>query len=197
MKKLLLISILTVGVLFTFPSCRNLGKGVQGSGVRKTEKRDLASFTSIQASGAYEMKVTCQQPASFEIEGDDNVLPLIKTEVRDGVLHIHNDKSYNPTTIIMIRIGLADLNRFTTDGAGDVSITNVKNEKLSINSTGATRVKAEGQTKLIEINVPGAAKIDAGNLRAERATVTVNGRRSGRCLCESTTGRNRGRSRSS
>ncbi len=175
MKKLLLISILTATALVSFSACRHLGKGVQGSGVRKTEKRDLGSFTSIQASGAYEMKVTCQQPASFEIEGDDNILPLIKTEVRDGVLHIHNEKSYNPTTVIMIRIGLADLNRFATDGAGDVSITNVKNEKLSVNSTGATRIKAEGQTKLIEINVSGAAKIDASNLRAERATVTVNG----------------------
>lgn len=175
MKKLLLISILTATALASFSACRHIGKGVQGSGVRKTEKRDLGSFTSIQASGAYEMKVSCQQPGSFEIEGDDNILPLIKTEVRDGVLHIHNDKSYNPTTVIMIRLGLADLNRFATDGAGDVSITNVKNEKLSVNSTGATRIKAEGQTKLIEISVSGAAKIDAGNLRAERATVTVNG----------------------
>lgn len=175
MKRLFLLSILTVAALASFSACRHLGKGVQGSGVRKTEKRDLGSFTSIQASGAYEMKVTCQQPPSFEIEGDDNILPLIKTEVRDGVLHIHNEKSYNPTTIIMIRIGLADLNRFATDGAGDVSITNVKNDKLSINTTGAAKIKAEGQTKLVDINVPGAAKIDASNLRAERATVMVMG----------------------
>jgi hypothetical protein len=44
MKKLLLVSILTVIVLFTFSACRHLGKGVQGSGVRKTEKRELAAF---------------------------------------------------------------------------------------------------------------------------------------------------------
>jgi hypothetical protein len=175
MRKRLFVSILTVVVLFTFSACRHLGKGVQGSGVRKTEKRDLGSFTSIQASGAYEMKVTCQQAGSFEIEGDDNILPLIKTEVRDGVLHILNEKSYNPTTVIMVRIGLADLNRFTSNGAGDVSITNVKNDKLSINSTGATKIKVDGQTRLAEINVPGAAKIDASNLRAERAAVTVTG----------------------
>lgn len=175
MKKLILVGTLIAALIGSFAACRHLGKGVQGSGVRKTEKRDLGSFTSIQASGAYEMKVTCQQPASFEIEGDDNILPLIKTEIRDGVLHIHNEKSYNPTKLIAIRIALADLSRFATDGAGDVSITNVKNDELSVNSTGAARIKAEGQTKLVEINVPGAARIDASNLRAERATVTVNG----------------------
>jgi hypothetical protein len=175
MKRLFLISILTVAALAGFASCRHLGKGVQGSGVRKTEKRDLGAFKSIETNGAFEIQVTCQQPASFEIEGDDNILPLIKTEVRDGSLHIHNEKSYNPTKPIAIRIGLADLNRFATDGAADVSITNVKNAKLSVNSTGAAKIKAEGQTKLVEINVPGAAKIDASNLRAERATVMVNG----------------------
>lgn len=175
MKRLIFAGTLTAALIFTFSACRYLGKGVQGSGVRKTEKRDLGSFTAIQASGAYEMKVTCQQSASFEIEGDDNILPLIKTEVRDGVLHVHNEKSYNPSTVIVIRIGLADLNRFASNGAGDVSITNVKNDKLSINSTGATKIKAEGQTKFAEITVPGAAKIDASSLRVERAAVTVTG----------------------
>lgn len=175
MKKLILVGALTAALVVAFAACRSLGKGVQGSGVRKTEKRDLRSFTSIQASGAYEMNVTCQQPASFEIEGDDNILPLIKTEVRDGVLHVHNEKSYNPTTVIVIRIGLADLKRFVTNGAGNVSITNVKNDNLSINSTGATKIKAEGHTRLAEINVPGAVQLDASNLRAERATVTVTG----------------------
>lgn len=175
MKRFISVATLTAVLLFAFSSCRHSGKGVQGSGVRKTEKRDLASFTSIEASGAYELKVTCQQPASFEIEGDDNILPLIKTEVGDGVLRIHNEESYNSAKPISVRIGLADLNRFSTDGAGEVTITNVKNEKVSVRSTGAARIKAEGQTRSVEIEVPGAATIDASNLRAERATVTVKG----------------------
>ena len=175
MKRLIFVGTLTATLIVAFSGCRHLSKGVQGSGVRKTEKRDLAAFKSIETNGAFEIQVTCQQPASFEIEGDDNILPLIKTEVRDGVLHIHNETSYNSNRLIMMRIDLADLNRFATEGAADVSITNVKNDKLSVNSSGAAKIKAEGQTKLVEINVPGAAKVDASNLRAERATVTVNG----------------------
>ena len=174
MKKVLIATV-SVAFLFAFFGCRHLGKAVQGSGVRKTEKRELAAFKSIETNGAFEIKITCQQPQSFEIEGDDNILPLIKTEIRDGVLHIHNEKSYNSARLSSIRIGLADLNRFATEGAADVSITNIKNDKFSINSTGAAKIKVEGQTKLVEINVPGAAKIDASNLRAERAAVTVNG----------------------
>ena len=62
--------------------------GIHGSGVRKTEKRDLGPFTAIETSGAFEVNVICQKPASFEIEADDNILPLVETEVRGGVLHL-------------------------------------------------------------------------------------------------------------
>ena len=66
--------------------------GVRGSGVRKTEKRDLPSFTAIETIGAFEVQVNCQKPASFEIEADDNILPLIQTEVRNGVLRVSSTK---------------------------------------------------------------------------------------------------------
>jgi hypothetical protein len=48
--------------------------------VRKTEKRELAAFTAIETSGAFEVTVTCQKTASFEIEADDNILPLVESE---------------------------------------------------------------------------------------------------------------------
>src|SRR5688572_16068403 len=117
MKNLLLISILTATALFAFSSCRHLGKGVQGSGVRKTEKRDLPPFKSIETNGAFNVRVSCQQAASFEIEGDDNLLPLVKTEVRNGVLRIFNDGSYTATQAIIVRMTLPQLDAISSTGA--------------------------------------------------------------------------------
>jgi len=85
MKRFLII--LLAVLVVTFAGCK-FGRGIAGSGNRKTEKRDLKSFNAIDTSGAYDVKITCQKPASFEIEADDNILPLIKTEVRDGVLFV-------------------------------------------------------------------------------------------------------------
>ncbi len=175
MKKLLLISILTVVVLFTFSACRHLGKGVQGSGVRKTEKRDLPAFKSIETNGAFAVRVTCQQAASFEIEGDDNILPLITTEVRGGVLKIYNHKSYNTSQAITVRMTLPDLEAISSNGAADIQVTNVKNDQLTISWQGAGRIEAAGETKFVHISSTGAGKIDTGKLTAERAKVSVTG----------------------
>ena len=174
MKRLFLISLLTI-TLFSLPSCRHLGKGVEGSGVRKTEKRELPAFKSIETTGAFDIDVTCQQAASFEIEGDDNILPLITTEVRNGVLRIYNSKSYNTAKAAVVRISVPDLEKISSTGAANFNIANVKNAQLAISSTGAGNIEAAGETKSANITSTGAGKIDAGKLRAERAKVSVTG----------------------
>lgn len=165
-------------LLFALSGCSYIGKGgkgVQGTGVRKTEKRDLGPFKSIETTGAYEIDVNCQKPASFEIEGDDNILPLIRTEVRDGVLRVSPEKSYNPRLSLILRISLPDLESLSTQGAGKVHIVDVKNEKLALHSTGAAMIDAAGQTKTVRIESTGAGKIDTSNLRAEKAEIQVTG----------------------
>ena len=175
MKKLLCAASLSITLLFAFSGCRHVGKGIQGSGVRKTEKRDLGTFKTIETTGAYEVQITCQQAASFEIEGDDNILRLIRTEVRGGVLRISNDAGYRATKAIVVRISIPDLEGIVSQGAGDIHITNVKNDKLAIRLTGASRIEAAGQTEFLGIMTTGAGKIDAYGLHAKRAEVTVTG----------------------
>lgn len=175
MRKRLLIPILTVAVLFTFSACRHFGKGVQGSGVRKTEKRDLPAFKSIETNGAFAIRVTCQKEASFEVEGDDNLLPLVKTEVRNGVLRIYNDGSYSATQPIAVRMTVSDLEAISSTGAAEIEVANVKNDQLNISWQGAGRIEATGDTKYVQISSTGAGEIDNGRLRAERAKVSVTG----------------------
>ena len=174
MKKLIFAAILAASLALAFSGCRH-SKGVQGSGVRKVEKRDLGAFKSIETTGAFEIQITCQQAQSFEIEGDDNLLPLVRAEVRGNVLHIFNTSNYRSSTGITVRIGVLDLEGIVTTGAGDIHITDVKNDKLAINSNGAARVEAAGQTRYATISSNGAGKIDASKLRAESAAVTVTG----------------------
>jgi hypothetical protein len=175
MKKVSVSAMVVLAFLFAGPSCRLVGRGIQGSGVRKTEKRDFAPFKSVDAAGAYDVTITCQQAQSFEIEGDDNILPIIQTEVRDGVLHIHNESAYNSTKGIAIRIAVPDLEKFSSEGAGDVHVSAVKNERLVLISTGAANLVAAGQTKFVDIGTSGAGNVDTVKLSAERANIMVSG----------------------
>jgi hypothetical protein len=174
MKKLLIIGLLMfAGTVFS--SCKFAGRGIAGSGVRKSEKRDLKSFKAIDAKGAYEINVTCQKPASFEIEADDNILPLIKTEVHDGVLIVSSDESYNSAKAVVLRITLPELTEAISRGAGQINISDAAGEKLRLESLGAATVDAAGKVKSVEISSTGAGKIDTVNLQAEKAKVDVTG----------------------
>jgi hypothetical protein len=157
-----------------FSAC-HIGRGVKGSGNLKTEKRNLAAFKAIDTTGAYEVEVTCQKPASFEIEADDNILPLIKTDVRDGVLYVTSEESYNPSRPVTLRISLSELTAASSRGAGNVTIQDAKSDDLKIESMGAASIKAAGKVKSATISSSGAGDIDASRLQAEKARVTVAG----------------------
>jgi len=149
--------------------------GVRGSGVRKTEQRDLPVFNAIETSGVFDVEVNCQKPASFEVEADDNILPLVETEVRDGVLRVRTTKGYSSRGGIIVRINVPDLASVSSTGAGKFNISNLKNDKFEIQSTGAATVVASGQSKSLKIGSTGAGKIDAHDLRASDADVNVTG----------------------
>lgn len=171
MKRLAITLTFALSALFVLSAC-----GVRGSGVRKTEKRDLPAFTSIETTGAFEVEVTCQKAAaSFEIEADDNLLPLIETEVKGGVLRVTTTKHYSSSRGIALRIAIPNLESVRSTGAGKFNILDLKNDTFTIDSTGAATVVAEGQSKSVEISSTGAGKIDAHNLRANKANVRVTG----------------------
>jgi len=172
MKRLAIVLTLALSTLFLLSGCIH---GVHGSGVRKTEKRELATFNSIETSGAFEVTVDCQKPASFEIETDDNLLPLVQAEVRDGVLRVTTTKGYSSNGGIVLRITVPDLVSVKSTGAGKFNISGVKNDKFEIQSTGAATMIASGESKSVKIGSTGAGKIDAHDLRADSAEVKVTG----------------------
>lgn len=173
MKKVLLITILCSLVT----GCHHAAKmhGVTGSGVRKVEKRELSSFTSISTDGAFEIDVVCQQAQTLEIEGDDNLLPMVSTDVSNGVLRINNVGSYSTRTPMKIKISVPNIEGISANGAGTIEVSRLKNDKFDIDSNGAPTIRVSGETKELKIDANGAGKVDAHKLRASRAEVDSKG----------------------
>ena len=169
-KKLVLLI-----VLITLGAACHLHHGVAGSGKRKTEKRTVGSFGSVSTEGAFDIKIVCQKPQSLEIAGDDNILPLVTTEVSNNVLHIRNLRAYSVSEPIALTISVEDLEGIDSSGAGAVEISGLKNEKFEINANGAPTIRASGETKALTIDVNGAAKIDTNRLHAARVVVDSKG----------------------
>lgn len=171
MKKILLLMLL----ISLATGCHRIQAGIAGSGKLQREKREVPSFNSISTEGAFDIEIVCQKSQSLEIEGDDNILPLVSTEVSNNVLRIKNLRDYSVSEPVTLKITVPNINSVSASGAGTLAISGLKNEKLEIDVAGAPTIRASGETKLLDIDTSGAGKIDTHNLRASRAVVNSNG----------------------
>jgi Putative auto-transporter adhesin, head GIN domain len=168
--------ILLLVVLFSLVSgCHRLHDEIPGSGHLQKQKRDVGSFNSISTEGAFDLEIVCQKPQSLEIEGDDNVLPLITTEVSNNVLHIRSLRAFSVSHHVRLRISLPDLEGISASGAGTIEVSGIKNEKFVIDANGAPTISARGETRVLNIDVNGAGKVDTHKLRAARVVVESKG----------------------
>jgi len=173
MKKLL--SLLVLVPLIAAGCHHGRYADIKGSGKRQTEKRQVASFTTISTEGAFDIEVVCQKELGVEVEADDNILPIVSSEVSGSVLHLRPLKNYSVEDAPKFRITVPNLEALSAKGAGTIKITGVNNEKIQISSDGAPTISGSGTTKMVGIDTNGAAKIDTHNLRATHAVVDSKG----------------------
>lgn len=154
---------------------RGMRADVKGSGKRIVQKRQISPFTSISTEGAFEIEVTCQKDQSLEVEGDDNVLEFVTTDVHGKELQLKSSKGYSTSEPVRVKITVPNLEGLSVSGAGRIDIKDMKNEKFEIDSNGAPNVIVSGTTNTVDIDSNGAGKIDTHNLRASRAVVDSKG----------------------
>jgi hypothetical protein len=172
-----ILALLSIGLLACLTGCNLIPTTdkVKGSGVIKTEKRPLALFTSLEVKCHGSIQVRFQEDKNLEISGDDNIIPLITTEVKNDTLYIQSSKEYAPQEKLQIIVSIPNLKRFVFTGAGEASLSNVKNDHLEIVMNGAGELLASGETKEADITLAGAGSVDAKNLHAVNAKVNSTG----------------------
>lgn len=178
MKKLTLLSIALVICMMTgckIPGSIGLDNKVKGSGTNKSEKRSVAPFTALDISCAGSIQVLAQGQESVEISGDDNIVGLITTEVKNDTLYIKTAKEYDAKSKLQIKISIPDLKKFVFAGAGEGKLDNIKNNRIEIAMTGAGSLEISGETKEAELTLSGAGSVNAKDLHALTAKVTSTG----------------------
>ena len=153
----------------------SFGSGVKGSGKVATETRDIRGFSGVDVGGVFQVEITAQKDFAIEIEADDNLLSLIKTEVRGGVLRIETEQKISTSNPLKVRISAPNIDSIEASGVSKVSLASLKNDELRVDTSGASKVNVSGETAKLTIEVSGASAIDAENLKAENADVDASG----------------------
>lgn len=148
---------------------------VRGSGTVKQETRALAPFSSVYISLPADMTIIKGTNSACSITADDNVLPVITTEVQGDVLRIGNSKSFTSTTQLRIQLTAPTLSKLVVDGSGDVALTGVDEKALELVASGSGGVRASGRVDALRVRLDGAGDMSLFDLQARSAEVTLNG----------------------
>ena len=178
--------------------------GVKGNGKLKTENRELGSFSGIKVSGAYTIYLSQNDECSLRVVADENIQDLIKTEVRNDVLHIKNETSIRNAKKMELYIGFKYLRFIKASGAISLKKENsmkfdelnieingassakleLSANKISIDNSGASSIRIKGQAKILNVDISGAGSVNAVDLKANEARIDISGVGTGKVFVE-------------
>ena len=162
--------------LLVLAGCNLVGfTGVTGSGTAKSEVRPAAGATEVAVSGALSVDVGPGPEAKVEISGDDNLVPLITTEIKGSRLEIGSKKSMRSKVPLVIRVSLPTLVAASVSGASTVILHDAKADNLKLAAEGASKLRADGAVGQLTLEASGASDVDLDQLAAGRANATLSG----------------------
>jgi len=133
---------------------------VEGSGNVSEGSRELFEFKQIEADGIGTIHLIKGDTHHVRIEADDNILPLIKTGINDGVLEISNEKCINNATKLDLYITYTDIERIVISGAVKVtSFENLTTEKLYLEANGSGDIDLAIDVQQLETDLKGSGSI--------------------------------------
>jgi len=153
------------------------GDAVKGSGKKIEQVRDLPSFEKIVLTGAAKLDVQASAAQKVVVEADDNIVPLIETEVQGGVLRIKRTKSFRDVFDhgVTVRISVPQLHGIEVSGACTAKVAGLSGGEFALEINGAGELEASGEVDDLRIAVAGAGQMDLVALKAKRADVNVAG----------------------
>ena len=195
MKKLALTLVL---LCFTFANAQKKNsRKIRESGVQTTQNRTTGTYDAINAGGSFKILLVAGKEGNITIQGDENIITHIITEVKNNELHISFEKNLNVTyrSEITVTVPVEEISGITFSGSGDIvskttlNATNfnvkmsgsgdvdidVNATKITASLTGSGDITISGKTKELEAKVVGSGDIDCSKLVSENATVAVSG----------------------
>lgn len=197
MKKSNLLLIVILLLLLSNINCTEPGGFFSGNGNIKTETRNVADFKELKNSGSIDIQIIAGNKFELKVQDDENLLPHLITEVKDGALHIYYDSDFSiRESHGKVIVEVPTLNKLSSSGSGDINIDGtLKNDNeiliassgsgdidgsvdapsISLSNSGSGDISLKGNTKNFDCKTMGSGDIKCRNLKSENVNVSVAG----------------------
>ena len=195
MKKLL-SAIACIAILCGFAPWET----ITGNGNMKKENREVSGYNGISLAGNMNLDIDYGKSSTITIEADENLLPYIETEVKEGILIIKAKDNANLKSkgILIIHASLTQLTdlklsgsgnikgkgAFSNEGKTNISLSGSGNINLAAKSFGETSVNIsgsgnitleDGNTETLEAKISGSGNIDCSSFVCNNAIAKISG----------------------
>ena len=153
----------------------DMADSVKGSGVSASETRSVANFTSIEASGVGKLNVRVGDGESLRITADNNLLPLIKSEVRDGVLILSSKSGFKSKNEITYEVSAKTIKRLENSGTVSIDAKGFTGGELAVETSGVGNITLAGRVDSLNAGLSGVGSLEAEELVADRVKTSLSG----------------------
>ncbi|MDC6352232.1 DUF2807 domain-containing protein [Zeaxanthinibacter sp. PT1] len=190
---------ITLGLLLALFACScgfdiSFAEGKSGNGNIVEDRREITEpFTEIQASEGIDVYVTQAEDFEITVEGDENIIDLIGTDIRKGELKIHAIENIGRATK-KVYVSLPSVTALRgSSGATLVSSEAIKGEQINVDassgadlelelyadeidldSSSGAMVNLKGEANMLHVDSSSGANVRASDLRTKRCNADAS-----------------------
>jgi len=139
----------------------DFGPGIKGNGVVVEENREITDdFTEISASEGLDVTVTQANDFEITVEGDENIIDLIGTDIKNGKLRIHAIENIGRATK-KVHVSLPQITALRGSSGANLRTENeIKADHLEIDASSGALVELELIAQDVEIDASSGANLE-------------------------------------
>lgn len=196
MKKLIILSL---ALMVSTITEAQWNKRIKGNGNMTTITRTTGEYDGVKCAGSFDYILVSGDEGKITIEGEENLLEHIVTEVKGGKLVVKTENNVNLSTswnkTIKVTIPFRDINSVSLAGSGDLwNEDTIKTNSLEVslagsgdviidveanavegNLAGSGDLTLKGSTNDLEVSLSGSGDIHAFGLDANNTVVSIAG----------------------
>lgn len=137
-------------------------KKVRGNGNVTTETRTVQSFDKVSVGGSFDVNLVSGTEGKITIEGEENILKYIETEVKKGKLKIKfkDNTSIRTTKKLTVTVPFKHINTVSLGGSGNVTVSkHLKADEIGFALGGSGNISASVDANTVKVAIGGSGNI--------------------------------------
>jgi hypothetical protein len=152
------------------------GCAIGDDGQRTAQTRDVAGFTRIENPGSVDVLLHVGEPQRVRVWAGEKVIDDVRTEVRDGTLHLRFDHNgLGGGGDVVVEASVPRLTGIHASGSGEIEAHGIHADAFEVRSDGSADIAAKGRTGRLALDLNGSGDADLAGLAAREARVTARG----------------------